>query len=294
MRTPFCWDDMRNIKPPLPFSGHKGHWVVELTEIAKQLPADCTVFDVFGGSGCCAHIIKTARPDLPVVWNDFDDYQARLSHVTQTESLRQCLLAGLPPRLKKGAFLPPLSPEHRAFVFDTIDRAREEAGFVDVQTLSRWFTLYTHKTAKFSRGSGKIYNRVPVVPMREAACALWLPGVVRTSVTFSGLDTAFPLDGRTVCPLDFVESQNALFVFDPPYLGTGCNDYRNADALRILQGVTDCCECLPCLLFGDVSIAFWYELLFKGRNVTKYKKQINSVSMSGTHRSEVLFACLPA
>ena len=80
---------------------------------------------------------------------------------------------------------------------------------------------------------------------------------------------------------------------DSPYLGTGCNDYGNKDALKILQSIVECCAYLPFLLFGDASISFWYEVLFRGEPVTKYTKDINTIGMNHTKRTEVLFSRLP-
>lgn len=281
---------MRNIKPPLPFVGHKGHWGSELTEIARNLPPETIVFDVFGGSGICAHYIKAARPDLTVVWNDFDNYRRRLDNIQKTENLRQFFLQkfGLP--VAKNTFIPPLDEHSRQLVFDTLNAARF---FVDMHTISRWFYLYSAKTNKLVSSSGKLYNRVPVKPYNLERCASWLRDCVRVDVEFLGLDTPFELSAGCVRPRDFIQSQNALFIFDPPYLGTGCNDYGNKDSLRVLRSVADSCERLPFLLFGDSSIAFWYELLFKGRKFRKYERTINNIGQNHKLRSEILFACLP-
>jgi hypothetical protein len=284
---------MRNIKPPLPFCGHKGHWGAELTQIAAALPVNCFVFDAFGGSGVCAHYIQKVRPDLCVIWNDFDNYQARLAHVDETELARQHFLSYLGLPVPKNTFNPPLTDEQRAFVFDTVRQWLKKYEFVDMQTLSRWFYLYSHKTYKLMSSTGKLYNRVPVVPMRSDACASWLQGCQRTSVTFTGLDTVFQVFGVSVRPRDYINAQDALFVFDPPYLGTGCNDYDNQESLRVLQSIIDCVEHLPFILFGDASIAFWYEALFKNRRVLKYEKNINNVGMNHKKRSEVMFVSLP-
>ena len=284
---------MRNIKPPLPFVGHKGHWGNELAEIAHALPPGCTVFDVFGGSGICSEYIRRARPDLTVIWNDFDNYRARLEHVGDTERLRRFFLDALGAPAKKGSYLLPLDDARRALVFDTLQREEAERGFVDSVTISRWFYLYHNKAPKMSSGAGKLYNRVQRSPMRFDACAGWLSGAVRTSVCFTGPHTAFPVDGRAVRPCDFAESQNALLILDPPYLSTGCNDYGNRDSLFVLRHIVDCCDRLPFLLFGDLSISFWYDALFRGRHVRRYEKQLNKVGMNHETRAEVLFACLP-
>ena len=284
---------MRNIKPPLPFVGHKGHWGSELSSIAEKIPSGCVVIDVFGGSGICAEYIKRARPDLLVVWNDFDNYRARLDNAEKTENLRRFFLEKLGRPVAKNTFIPPLDAERREFVFDTIRRQIADFGFCDMQTVSRWFYLYSAKTYKLMSYAGKLYNRVPVVPLRLDACKTWLSDVVRNSVTFSGLDTEFNLFGVPVRLSDFTADRDCLLILDPPYLATGCNDYGNKDALHVLRSISECCERLPFLLFGDASIAFWYESLFKGLHLAKYEKTINNIGQNHKTRTEVLFAHLP-
>ena len=217
-----------------------------------------------------------------------------MDNADKTENLRQYFLEHLGRPGPKNTFVQPLSPEQRQFVFDTIGQQLSDFGFVDLQTVSRWFYLYPMKTCKLMSCAGKLYNRVPVVPLRLDACKSWLSdGVHRNAVTFDGLDTAFHLFSLPTRPRDYIESQNALFIFDPPYLGTGCNDYNNQEALKVLRAISECVAHLPFVLFGDTSISFWYELLFKGRHVTKYEKQINNIGMNHIRRSEVLFASLP-
>ena len=285
---------MKRIKPPLPFVGHKGAWGLELAAIAQNIPSGCVVIDVFGGSGICAHYIKQARPDLFVVWNDFDNYRARLDHAPETEEIRRLFLDTFGPPAGKGNLVKPLDADQCAFVRETIRRSLAERGFIDLQTLSRWLYLYSHKTCilEASRNS-KLYNRIPVVPLRLDACRSWLSDVVRTSVTFSGLDTPFNLFGVPVKLSDFAASRDVLLILDPPYLGTCSDDYGNKEALKILASVCECCERLPFLLFGDVSISFWYEQLFKGRAVRRYSKDFCNIGLGHKARTEVLFASMP-
>ena len=82
---------------------------------------------------------------------------------------------------------------------------------------------------------------------------------------------------------------------DPGVLAVydGCCHYSNQEALKVLRSICECCEHLLFLLFGDASISFWYELIFKGRHVRRYEKTINNTGMNHLKRSEVLFACLP-
>lgn len=213
---------------------------------------------------------------LCVVWNDFDNYRARLDNADKTERLRLHFIEMLGRPVPKHTYIPPLTPEQRQLVFDMIKQQLSDFGFVDMQTISRWFYLYSMKTYKLMQFTGKLYNRVPVVPIRLDACAGWLRDIVRDAVTFTGLDTPFNVFSKPVFPRDYIESQSALFIFDPPYLGTGCNDYSNQESLKILRLIGECCEHLPFLPFGDSSISFWYELVFKNCSVRKYEKTINN------------------
>ena len=160
--------------------------------------------------------------------------------------------------------------------------------------MSRWLYLYSHKTCILERAqNSKLYNRISVVPLRLDACKSWLSDVVRTSVTFSGLDTSFNLFGASVKLSDFAASRDVLLILDPPYLGTCSDDYGNRESLKILASVCECCERLPSLLFGASHISFWYEQLFKGRAVSKYTKDFCNIGLGHKARTEVLFAALP-
>lgn len=62
------------MEPPIPYVGSKKLWVNELSAIAEKLPHKARVLDAFGGSGLCAHVFKSTRPDLVVTTNDADGY----------------------------------------------------------------------------------------------------------------------------------------------------------------------------------------------------------------------------
>ena len=285
---------MKCIKPPLPFVGHKGKWGNILEQIALRLPKGCIVLDVFGGSGICSHYFKQARPDLTVIWNDFDDYRQRLDHAHETERLRLDLAEKLGTAGSKGSAIRPLSPAEQDILFTTFDMYQKEYGFVDYDTLSRWLFLYSHKTNKLIHakpGSMKLYNRLPVVPVRVDACRNWLSGVERVRFQFHGMESCFDLGDASLKLCNHVADQDVFLIFDPPYLSTTCNDYRNRDALFILKDILDCCRQLPFILFGDSSISFWYEAILKGGE--KYTMDFKNIGMNHKARSEVAFASLP-
>lgn len=115
---------MRYTKAPLPFQGQKRRWVNELEELAKSLPSGSVVVDLFGGSGLCAHVVKNVRPDLRVIWNDYDDYQSRLNQVGDinavADELREILV-----HIPRNAKIPVGTDEHNR-VLEILRSAKSE------------------------------------------------------------------------------------------------------------------------------------------------------------------------
>lgn len=78
---------------PLPFIGQKRFMIKFLLpllhSIAKEkiIDKDTIFVDVFGGSGLIAHHIKLNFSNHRVIWNDFDNYAERLSHIDETNEL---------------------------------------------------------------------------------------------------------------------------------------------------------------------------------------------------------------
>ena len=63
--------------------------VLETMRADGEIDGESIFIDVFGGSGLVAHNIKQWYPRNQVIWNDYDNYQARLDHIAQTKSLRE-------------------------------------------------------------------------------------------------------------------------------------------------------------------------------------------------------------
>lgn len=74
-------------KSPLPFIGQKRNWRKEIIEVAKTIPSGHIVLDLFGGSGIVSHFVKRARPDLEVIYNDYDNFYGRCQRVAQTNEI---------------------------------------------------------------------------------------------------------------------------------------------------------------------------------------------------------------
>ena len=265
--------------PPLPFSGNKKYWAGELYDEAMLIPPGVTVWDVFGGSGVCARCIKDARPDLRVVWNDFDGFSDRLRHIDETEEIRRQLLrlvggegdaAGNGSRLRC-----PLSAEQAASVQDLCARALKKYGFLDGLSIRRWLSIGAVKSAyNPDKPPADLYARVPRLPLRVSDAIRWL----------DGLETIRDDVQNLVIP------SGDYLILDPPYAASVCDEYRGRDTFSILKTVRDLMAGRPFILFGDASISFWYEILTEKYSPRFFLKKDLISGFSGKRRSEVMYS----
>lgn len=191
---------------PLPFMGQKRYFAKEFKEIIARLENVDTIVDLFGGSGLLSHIAKRTRPEIRIVYNDFDWYEKRIESIDRTNNL----LAEIRPLLAPIHYKKKLPDEIKTKVLETI-RKHGESGFVDYITLSanllfsgRFATSY-EKLAKET-----LYNNIR-----------------RDDYTGDGY-----LDGLEIVHEDyrdvferFKDSKDTLFLIDPPYLSTEVKMY---------------------------------------------------------------------
>lgn len=193
-------------KAPLPFQGQKRRWRKEVEDFARQLPEGATVLDLFGGSGFLSHTIKYVRPDLRVIWNDYDDYASRLARIPQTNAyiarLREAL-KGYPAQTR----IVNDSPEYKA-VKDILAEA-EQAG-ADMLTL--YATLCFSGNVDYVVNKEKYYNNVPISDYSSDG---YLVGVERVSTEYKVLLRAY---------------EGAIILVDPPYLTTDSSRYSRREA----------------------------------------------------------------
>lgn len=80
---------------PLPFMGQKKNFLGAFRRVLlnKKIKQDKVFLDVFGGSGLLSHNLKIWYPDNEVIWNDYDNYQARLDKILITQELKSELEA---------------------------------------------------------------------------------------------------------------------------------------------------------------------------------------------------------
>ena len=117
---------------PLPFMGQKRRVAAEFTQALKTFDNITTVVDLFGGSGLLSHLAKRTRPDLRVVYNDFDNYSRRLANIERTNALLNEIrdIVTDVPRDKR------LPTETKDKVLRAMKQA-ENSGFVDCCTGKR-------------------------------------------------------------------------------------------------------------------------------------------------------------
>lgn len=194
---------MRYTKAPLPFQGQKRRWVNELEEIAKSLPSGSVVVDLFGGSGLCAHVVKSARPDLRVIWNDYDDYQSRLNQIGDINAVADELRDVL-ARLPRNAKIPVGTDEHNR-VLEILRRAKSEG--LDMETIVSWVTFSANNKTEVSANTA-LYNNLATGTYNADG---YLLGVERVSASYEDVLRDVPSD--------------AVLVVDPPYLSTDMGRY---------------------------------------------------------------------
>lgn len=191
----------RHNKAPLPFQGQKRRWQSEMRQLASTLPQGATVVDLFGGSGLCSHTIKQARPDLAVIWNDYDDYQSRLDHIGVTNE--QCeALRNMTDCIPKYNRIDKDTTLHKA-IFDYLAHQK----YIDWETVG---TIISFSASDKKRPSTDhhLYNCVPKNPYSAEG---YLDGVTRVHMDYRELLKKTPKD--------------AILVVDPPYLTTTAERY---------------------------------------------------------------------
>nr|WP_243385205.1 hypothetical protein [Caviibacterium pharyngocola] len=82
---------------PLPFIGQKRMFLNQFKQVLNDnISGDgegWTIIDAFGGSGLLSHTAKRLKPKARVIYNDFDGYAERLTHINDINRLRRLIFS---------------------------------------------------------------------------------------------------------------------------------------------------------------------------------------------------------
>lgn len=211
-------------RAPLPFLGSKNHFVKQYRELLKHATGIDTVVDLFGGSGILSRIAKDVLPNARVVYNDFDNYCARLEMIPTTNAIIE-RLRSVVDGVKRHEKLPPRIKEECLRVIG--EYSAERVDYITISARLLFGTHYALSFEEFKRGG--CYNKIGKTQFYASG---YLDGLEVVRKDFKDLIKSF------------VRSKNVLFIADPPYTqtmyghyaGDSWNERDDDDLIRALNG----------------------------------------------------------
>lgn len=217
--------------------------VLETMRADGEIDGESIFIDVFGGSGLVAHNIKQWYPRNQVLWNDYDNYQKRLDHIAQTESLRAWIYEKACVVEYKNAL-----PKHiKQEILAHIHALETQGEYIDYTTLSTYLIFAGNYARDFIELSkAPFYKQISATRLNAQG---YLHGVERVSLDFIDL-----LDS-------YKHIKNKCLILDPPYLQTQVGNYRAHFSLGQFFSLIERVQ-RPYLFFGsdrsDIIAAFEY------------------------------------
>lgn len=253
-------------KPPLPFMGNKRNMLKHIKQVLETMRADGEIdgesifIDVFGGSGLVAHNIKQWYPRNQVIWNDYDNYQKRLDHIAQTESLRAWIYEKV-----RGGEYPNALPKHiKQEILAHIHTLETQGEYIDYTSLSTYLLFcgnYARDFIELSKRS--FYTHISATRLSAQG---YLHGVERVSLDFIDL-----LDS-------YKHITNKCLILDPPYLQTQVGNYKDHFSLGQFFSLIERVQ-RPYLFFGsdrsDIIEAFEY--------LKRYHKELETYTFNSAY-----------
>ena len=196
--------------PPLSFAGNKRNYrKLFLQELTNRFDDTYTFVDMFGGSGYLSYLVKYTFPKARVIYNDYDDYSNRLSHIPETNEIIsniRTMISGHEKREK-------IDNETKAKIIDYLRECEKNGMFVDCITISANicfsgnFCDTIDKIAKanlYSRIKTKLYDSTGYLDGLE----------IRNDDYKSLID-------------EFKNEPKIVFIMDPPYLSSEKRVYKD-------------------------------------------------------------------
>ncbi|WP_167597698.1 DNA adenine methylase [Leeuwenhoekiella sp. ZYFB001] len=212
---------------PLPFQGQKRNFVKEYSEALKKFPVDATYVDLFGGSGLLSRVTKDVHPEARVIYNDYDNFSARLKAIPQTNLLLAKLRQITAPVARQSKI--PIDLKNR--IIEAVKTHESTFGYVDYITLSSSILFSGKYATSFKElSSSTMYNTVRKSDITQAE--RYLEGLEVVSKDYKEVYQQF-------------KSDNTVYLLDPPYLSTDTATYGSdkywklkdyLDILELLEG----------------------------------------------------------
>lgn len=212
---------------PLPFQGQKRRFVKEFKKVIAELDPSTRFLDLFGGSGLLSNTVKEVHPTAEVVYNDFDDFTARLNAIPTTnailDEIRSVLqIHGCEPDKR-------LHDLAKADIIEVME-VYDCVTYVDYLSLSTAL-LFTqnYRDSLIGMKGTTMYNRVSKTNYDATG---YLEGVTRVRKDWRELLKEYPV-------------KDTILILDPPYLSTEVGSYTDvnywgvSEYLDILRAAMD-------------------------------------------------------
>lgn len=210
---------------PLPFQGQKRAFVRDFSEVVNGLEGVRIVVDLFGGSGILSHTVKRLRPDIKVIYNDYDRFNDRIANIATTNEILAIIR-----ELMYGVVRDKRVPEDvKAHVLARIKEYVDAGRYVDYVTLGssvlfsgKWVTCY---------GDLARHTWYNCVRLSDYMVDGYLDDLIIVSEDYRGLWSRYK------------DEPGVVFILDPPYLSTDVAQYEcywrladYLDVLKVLEG----------------------------------------------------------
>lgn len=207
---------------PLPFQGQKRRFVQHFKQALKGFPSNAVYIDLFGGSGLLAHNVKQVYPTARVIYNDYDNFSARIAAIPHTNIILQELRSMLANYPRSKRITEPLRSQIIKYI-----QQQDKAHKIDYITLSASLLFSAEYATNFAELVTEIfYNKIR-----------------RTNYNADGYLQDVEVVRKDYKQLfaEYKNAKNVVFLADPPYLSTDSSSYTSKkywklrDYLDVLQ-----------------------------------------------------------
>lgn len=210
---------------PIAFTGNKRYALKHIYKLLEELQnqgfyldKDTIIVDVFGGSGLLANFFKELYPNNTVIYNDFDNYLARIAKLEATDEKLAELLEEVAKyqKIEKNTKLLPETKEYLYKEIENLDR-----NVYDIHKVVSIFSIFgivkqRKKTGKYYIKSINVGNNWGSATKRYNL-ETYLKGVITERLDFRDLLDKYNEE----------KYPKILYIVDPPYIETDCSHYKD-------------------------------------------------------------------